>query len=169
MSSNACPFAIAIGASTGIGCELARQCIQNGYDVLIAATEPEIEPAVRSLGQNGAGVEAGQADLSGLDGVDKLYAAARVRKVGALLANAGRGLGRAFLERDPTDWRHVVDTNVTGTLLLIQKVGRDMRDAGAGRILITGSIASSFLALIRRSTTGRRRSSIVSPSLSGTN
>ncbi len=35
----------------------------------------------------------------------------------------------------------VVDTNITGTLLLIQKVGRDMRSAGAGRILITGSIA----------------------------
>ena len=59
----------------------------------------------------------------------------------ALLANAGRGLGRAFLDQDPAAWRRVVDTNITGTLLLIQKVGRDMRDAGAGRILITGSIA----------------------------
>ena len=35
----------------------------------------------------------------------------------------------------------VVDTNVTGTLDLIQRVGRDMREAGRGRILITGSIA----------------------------
>ena len=82
-----------------------------------------------------------QADLSGPEGVDKLYAAARGRRVDALLANAGRGLGRAFLDQDPAAWRRVVDTNITGTLLLIQKVGRDMRDAGAGRILITGSIA----------------------------
>jgi short-subunit dehydrogenase len=37
--------------------------------------------------------------------------------------------------------RHVVDTNVTGTIYLIQKVGRDMRARGQGRILITGSIA----------------------------
>lgn len=29
----------------------------------------------------------------------------------------------------------------TGTLLLVQKVARDMRDAGIGKILITGSIA----------------------------
>ncbi len=37
--------------------------------------------------------------------------------------------------------RRVVDTNVTGTIYLIQKIGRDMRDRGQGRILITGSIA----------------------------
>jgi len=35
----------------------------------------------------------------------------------------------------------VIDTNVTGTLCLIQKVGREMRDRHSGRILITGSIA----------------------------
>jgi uncharacterized protein len=37
--------------------------------------------------------------------------------------------------------RHVIDTNITGTIYLIQKVGRDMRARGQGRILITGSIA----------------------------
>jgi short-subunit dehydrogenase len=35
----------------------------------------------------------------------------------------------------------VIDTNVTGTIYLIQLVGRDMRRRSAGRILITGSIA----------------------------
>ena len=37
--------------------------------------------------------------------------------------------------------RHVIDTNITGTIYLIQKVGRDMQARGQGRILITGSIA----------------------------
>ena len=73
--------------------------------------------------------------------IDRLYAAAHGRQVDALLANAGRGLGRSFLDQEPADWRRVVDTNITGTLLLIQLVGRDMRGAGNGRILITGSIA----------------------------
>jgi short-subunit dehydrogenase len=58
-----------------------------------------------------------------------------------LLANAGRGLGHAFLDQDSSEWINVVDTNITGTLLLIQKIGRDMRRVGSGRILITGSIA----------------------------
>ena len=35
----------------------------------------------------------------------------------------------------------MIDTNVTGTLYLIQKVGKEMRARRRGRILITGSIA----------------------------
>jgi short-subunit dehydrogenase len=61
--------------------------------------------------------------------------------VDALLANAGHGLGHAFLDQDFNEARHVIDTNITGTIHLIQKVGRDMRSRGKGRILITGSIA----------------------------
>jgi uncharacterized protein len=82
-----------------------------------------------------------QADLAGSEGVDRLCAAAAGRKVDALLANAGRGLGNAFLDQAPADWLRVVQTNIIGTLLLLQKVGRDMRAARSGRILITGSIA----------------------------
>jgi len=91
----------------------------------------------------GATVTAVQADLATLDGVDRLYAAAQStnRPVEALLANAGHGLGRGFLDQDFSEARHVVDTNITGTINLIQKVGRDMRARNKGRILITGSIA----------------------------
>ncbi len=134
-------FAIVTGASTGIGYELARECLENGYDVLIAADEPEIERAANDLRHFGGAVDWVQADLSGPEGVDKLHQAARGRRVDALLANAGRGLGRGFLDQDAAAWRRVVDTNVTGTLLLIQKVGQQMRTQKSGRILITGSIA----------------------------
>src|SRR3954454_1874646 len=134
-------FAIVTGASTGIGLELARCCAQNGFDLLIAADEPEIEQAAASLRGNGASVEAVQADLATLEGVDKLYAAAKGRPVDALLANAGRGLGHAFLDQEFLRVRHVIDTNVTGTLYLIHKVGNEMQRRNAGRILITGSIA----------------------------
>lgn len=44
-------FAIVTGASTGIGFELARQCLDNGFNVLIAADEPEIEQAAARLRQ----------------------------------------------------------------------------------------------------------------------
>ena len=59
----------------------------------------------------------------------------------ALLANAGHGLGHGFLDQDFNDVRHVIDTNITGTLYLIQKVGHNMCTRGQGRILITGSVA----------------------------
>jgi uncharacterized protein len=73
--------------------------------------------------------------------VDKLHAAAKGRPVDALLANAGRGLGHAFLDQDFGKARRVVDTNITGTIYLIHKVGNDMRRRNSGRILIVGSIA----------------------------
>jgi uncharacterized protein len=73
--------------------------------------------------------------------VDKLYAAAKGRTADALLANAGRGLGRAFLDQDFAKAQRVIDTNVTGTVYLIYKIGNDMRRRNSGRILITGSIA----------------------------
>jgi short-subunit dehydrogenase len=136
-------FAIVTGASTGIGLELARRCAQSNFDLLIAADEPQIETAAAGLRGLGAAVEAVEADLSTLEGVDKLYDASKRigRPVDALLANAGRGLGRAFLDQDFGRIRHVIDTNITGTVYLIHRIGNDMRRRNAGRILITGSIA----------------------------
>jgi uncharacterized protein len=134
-------FAIVTGASTGIGLELAKCCAREGYDLLIAADEPEIDDAAVEIRKLGTNVDAVEADLSTTEGVDRLYAAANGRRVDALIANAGRGLGRAFLDQDFTRARLVIDTNVTGTVYLVHKVGNDMRARNAGKILITGSIA----------------------------
>jgi uncharacterized protein len=135
------PLAVVTGASTGIGLELAKCCVKNGFELLIVADEPRIEDAAQFLKSLGASVEALEADLSTIEGVDKLYAKIGGRPVAALLANAGRGLGKGFLDQDFAKARRVVDTNITGTIYLIHKVGNDMRRVGEGRILLTGSIA----------------------------
>jgi short-subunit dehydrogenase len=135
------PLAVVTGASTGIGYELARQCVEHGFDVIVAADEPQIHAAAETLRSNGGAVEAVQADLATEDGVRKLYEAIRDRPVDALLANAGIGLGHAFLDQDLDRAKKVVDLNVTGTISLVHKVGRDMRARNSGRILFTGSIA----------------------------
>ncbi|WP_422009784.1 SDR family NAD(P)-dependent oxidoreductase [Reyranella sp.] len=135
------PLAIVTGASSGIGFELAKRCAAEGFDLLVAADDPRIEEAARTLGQAGGGVEAVHVDLATPEGVDRLLAAVKDRPIDALLANAGHGLGRAFLEQEWDEIRHVIDTNVTGTVYLLHKVGREMAGRGHGRILITGSIA----------------------------
>ena len=134
-------FAVVTGASTGIGYELAKCCAKGGFDLLIAADEPAIFNAADQFRALGATVQAIETDLATKEGVDELYGAANGRRIDALLANAGRGLGKAFLDQHWDDIQHVIDTNVTGTVYLLHRVGKDMRTRGSGRILITGSIA----------------------------
>jgi len=135
------PLAIVTGASSGIGLELAKCCADEGYDLIIAADEPEIHHAAETLSAMGAAVDAVEADLATADGIARLYDAINGQSVAALLANAGRGLGHAFLDQDLAKAKRVIETNVTGTVDLIHKVGNDMRRRNEGRILITGSIA----------------------------
>lgn len=135
------PLALVTGASTGIGYELAKCCAENGFDLVVAADEARVHEAANTFRSLGADTISIEEDLSTVVGIDRLVAAVGDRPVDALLANAGRGLGRAFLDQDFRAIRHVIETNVTGTVYLIHKIGRDMRARDSGRILITGSIA----------------------------
>lgn len=140
MASLSRPFAVVTGASSGIGYNLAKCAAENGFDLLVAADQP-MEEAAADFRALGATVDVVQTELASLHGVDELCDAIRGRRVDALFANAGHGLGRAFLEQDFREIRHVIDTNITGTIYLLHKVVRDMVSAGGGRVLVTGSIA----------------------------
>jgi short-subunit dehydrogenase len=134
------PLAVVTGASAGIGYELALLAVQDGHDLVIVADEP-IDTAAAAFRSCGATVDAVEADLATPEGCEALLQLVGGRDVDVLMANAGHGLGHAFLDQDFDAVRHVVDTNVTGTLALIHAIGRRMRDRRAGRILLTGSIA----------------------------
>ncbi len=135
------PLAVVTGASSGIGYELAKLAIADGHDLIIAADRPEIVEAAQAFRSLGAAVDHLQVDLSTKHGVDELYALIAGRPVDVLLANAGHGLGHAFLDEDFDEAMHVVNTNITGTIYLAYRIGRDMRARDRGQILFTGSIA----------------------------
>lgn len=134
-------LAVITGASTGIGRELAKIAASEGYDLVLVADEPTIDAAAGEIRASGVSVEAVEADLASFEGNDRLLAAIGDRRIDILIANAGRGLGHAFVTQSPDDWRRVIDTNVTGTTYLLQKVAQRMVTQGEGRILIVGSIA----------------------------
>lgn len=137
-------FAIVTGASSGIGLELAKGCASRGYDLLIAADEPAIESAARALRRWGGEVIALECDLSREKGVEELLFLVAGKPVDLLLANAGRGLGRGFVEQEWRDIRKVIDTNITGTFYLTHQIAGKMVEEGRGRILLTGSIAGAM-------------------------
>jgi NAD(P)-dependent dehydrogenase (short-subunit alcohol dehydrogenase family) len=106
---NAHQRAVVFGASSGIGYGLARCSVRHGFDLLIAADEPNIHRAAQELRGMNAEVETVEADLATEAGVDALWGAIAGRRVAALLANAGRGLEgvpRAGLRSGPARHRH---------------------------------------------------------------
>ncbi|CAM3191131.1 Oxidoreductase [Sphingomonas antarctica] len=134
-------LAVITGASTGIGFELASLAAEDGYDLVVVADEALIDAAAADFRRNGNNVVSVEADLSTLDGVDKLLAAVDGRPIDVLCANAGISKGGAFLDQDFADVRHSIDTNITGTVYLLQKVLAQMTARQTGKILVTGSIA----------------------------
>lgn len=134
-------LAVVTGASTGIGRELALICAADGHQLILCADEPALEEVAVEIRNTGGRVESVRADLATEEGVEALLRQVADRPIDYLLANAGVGLGDAFLDQDFTDIRGLIDLNVLGTTLLLHHVGRGMRQRGRGRVLVTGSIA----------------------------
>lgn len=132
---------VVTGASSGIGLELAIRAAKDGADLILAADRDmsHAEQEVRKAGATH--VESVLCDLADARGLQKLMDTIGDRTVAALFANAGQGEGGIFLDQEWDDISQVINTNVVGTVRLIQLIGRRMRETGAGRILVTGSIA----------------------------
>ncbi|HEX8111885.1 MAG TPA: SDR family NAD(P)-dependent oxidoreductase [Kofleriaceae bacterium] len=138
-------FAVVTGASSGIGFELARQCLEHGFDVLICAEDAAIDGAAKQLETAGALVIPFQADLATYDGVERLYQAIRDqhRPVDALLLNAGIGVGGEFIKTDLAADLRTIALNCNHTVHLAKRVLPDMVSRRQGRVLMTGSIVST--------------------------
>ena len=134
------PLALVTGASSGIGYHLARIAAQSGYDLVVAADRP-LDEAISDFQALGAAVDGLQLELASREGIDQLLGALRGRPLAVAIANAGHGLGGAFVDQDFAAVQHVIDTNITATIYLLQRVARLMQAQGTGRILVTGSIA----------------------------
>lgn len=132
---------VVTGASSGIGLELAKCAARDGVALILAADRDLSQAAAEIEACGAASIETLECDLAADEGIDRLMATIGDRNVDALIANAGHGLGGEFLDEDWEAARHVLDTNVTGTIHLIHLIGRQMRQRDSGRILVTGSIA----------------------------
>jgi short-subunit dehydrogenase len=140
-------LAVVTGASSGIGFELAKVFAAEGFDLLIAAEDDELEPACRELNQMTASVEAARVDLATPEGVERLHERIQAggRRVDALALNAGMGAGGAFAtETELADELKLIDLNVRSTVHLCKLVIAGMIERDEGRILFTSSIAATM-------------------------
>src|SRR3954452_15024562 len=137
------PFAVITGASSGIGLELAKQCAQHGFDVLIAADDSLAE-AASTLHELGAEVQSVQTDLANADGVEELASAVTSsgRPVDVLCLNAGVGESGPFIRTKLEDDLRLISLNIVSAVHLAKRLVPAMVERGEGRILFTSSIAS---------------------------
>jgi short-subunit dehydrogenase len=140
-------LAVVTGASSGIGFELAKVFAEEGFDLIVAAEDDELEPAARELSQIGRSVEAVRVDLSRPEGVERLYEtmSADGRPIDALALNAGIGAGGDFArETSLAKELRLIDLNVRSTVHLCKLALGDMVERDGGRILFTSSVASTM-------------------------
>lgn len=121
------------GASSGIGLEASRLFAEAGDKVV-------------SLSRSGKG-ECGdlvECDISDIDSVKRAvdYIIEKYGRIDVLVNNAGMGISGPFETQDINDIRKQFDTNLIGSIQMMQAVLPYMRTAGSGRIINTSSVAS---------------------------
>ena len=129
---------VVTGGTSGIGEATSRRFLEEGARVLaVAVGEDEIATAPERI----PGVEAFRCDVADAVQVEAAFARADevLGGVDVLVANAGISIRKPFLEIEETDWRRVLDVNLTGVFLCAQQAARRMAGGDGGVILMTAS------------------------------
>lgn len=139
-------YAVVTGASNGIGRELAALLARDGHDLVIVARGRAGLDRVKSVLERdfGVHVETLAADLSEDGAPERLHEFTRSRglQVDTLANNAGFSEWTTYLDGDWDRQRRMMRLNMEALATLTRLYGRDMRDAGYGRILNISSVAS---------------------------
>jgi NADP-dependent 3-hydroxy acid dehydrogenase YdfG len=137
------PVLLITGASSGIGAATARRASHAGYRLALGARREE---RIRDLAAELGGAERAVAVRCDVGEWEDDRALARTAleafgRIDAVLANAGFGGKRGFLEESPEQWRSMVLTNVLGVALTIRATLPHMLERGTGHYVLTSSIA----------------------------
>ncbi len=139
-------YTLITGASSGIGRELASLFAADGHDLVITARNRATLAEVKSLLERryGVHVETFAIDLSENGAPLKLYdyTTSHGFIIDHLVNNAGFGEWTGFLDGTWRRQHEMMQLNMNALAELTYRYGRDMRDAGAGRILNVSSVAS---------------------------
>jgi gluconate 5-dehydrogenase len=136
--------ALITGGGTGLGKAMAHAFIAAGARVILTGRREEpLRAACADLGEKAAYALFDVAETAGA----APFVAGLLERFGAvsiLVNNAGNHFKKDALETGEQEFRHLMDTHVTGAWSLAKAVAPGMIAAGRGNLLFTASMASLF-------------------------
>jgi short-subunit dehydrogenase len=136
------PWALIVGASEGVGAEMARKLAADGFKLALVARKLEpMQALAEELGAGGTEVRVASVDLSKPDPLGEVRKLTDDVEIGLLAYVAGANNTRgAFVDLDPAVYRSVIAINVTGQTEFAHHYGALMKGRGRGGIILTGSM-----------------------------
>ena len=136
--------AIVTGGNGGIGLGMARGLARAGAAVAVAGRNREKSRAAAA--ELGSAAFAVEADVTSAAAVQAMAAevVARTGRIDVLVNNAGTNVRKRPEALEESEWRTVLDTNLTSAFLCSRACHPHMRAAGGGKILNNGSMMSLF-------------------------
>jgi len=135
------------GASRGIGAGILSEFCNDDYFVIGTATsDTGLEKISKTLNEKNAQGIALKLNLSSTESIDQFISALAETKlvVDVLVNNAGQTDDNLALRMKPEQWSNIINTNLTGTFLLTQKLLKPMIKKRLGRIINISSVVASM-------------------------
>jgi NAD(P)-dependent dehydrogenase (short-subunit alcohol dehydrogenase family) len=136
--------ALVTGGSIGLGRQVAQALAEMGADIVLCARKRErCEQAAQELEALGVHALALACDVTDAEQIHAVVDAttASFGRIDVLVNNAGISWGSPFEDMRLADWHKVIETNLTGTFLFSQTVGKVMIAQGHGKIINMASVA----------------------------
>jgi NAD(P)-dependent dehydrogenase (short-subunit alcohol dehydrogenase family) len=141
--------AVVIGGTSGIGLAISLGLANAGADVVASARRPEqVEETAAAIEALGRATLRQPSDVADAGSMKTLLARCieQFGKVEILVNCAGRIQRAPTLTFPESDWKQIMDTNLTGTLRACQIFGAHMLERHYGRIINIASL-NSFVSL----------------------
>lgn len=153
------------GGASGIGLAISRAFANSGATVAIADRDAEgLARAVQEFEGRGQRVHPYVCDVTHLDALEHVLQAASDRLDGlqAVVANAGLGLAKPFLETTTTDFERIYSVNVLSTFATFQLAAARMitRKVENGSLLAIASV-TGLRACAERSAYGPAKAAVI--------
>ena len=140
------PIALVTGGAQGIGHACAQALAGDGFKIILADINANVEDVALKLGQEASGFVC---DMSDPEQISDLFdrIAADHGPVSALVNNAGISEPGDFLDYDIATFQKVIGTNLTGSFAALQRAARMMIDAGIEGAIVNMSSINAQVAI----------------------